>query len=278
MKPYYEDGHVTIYHRDCREVLPSLPKVELVVTSPPYGTVRDYIKYEGVDTLAVLSEVTPKLNDGGVIMWNTADQVIDGSETGQSFREALHALSLGLRLHDTMIYCREGVNFPDANRYHPAFEYMFIFSKGAPHCFNGIKDRKNKWSGTTVHGTQRETDGRMTVPSQNGSLIPNVGLRLNWWIMKPASTEPTLDHPARMPLPMALAHIQTWSNGGELVLDPFMGSGTTLRAAKDLGRKAIGIEIEERYCEIAAKRCNEAQPSMYRLLEVRESQGALING
>lgn len=257
MKPYYSENGIEIYHGDCREILPSLPKVDLVVTSPPYGSVRDYVRYEGVDTLAVLAELACMLIEGGVIVWNTADQVTEGSETGQSFREALHVMSQGLRLHDTMIYCREGVNFPDANRYHPAFEYMFVFSKGAPRCFNGIRDRKNKWGGTTVHGTQRERDGRMTVPSQNGSLIPDIGLRLNWWILKPASTEPTLDHPARMPISMAQAHVQSWCNAGDLVLDPFMGSGTTLRAAKDLGRKAIGIEICEAYCEIAANRLRQ---------------------
>ena len=190
--------------------------------------------FQTIDRLARL------LSPGGVIVWNEADQVIEGSETGDSFRHALHAMSCGLRLHDTMIYCREGVNFPDANRYHPAFEYMFVFSSGAPRHFNGIRDRLNKWAGTTVHGTQRETDGRLTRPSRDGELIPERGLRLNWWVIKPASTEATLDHPARMPTPMALGHIETWTNPGEVVLDPFMGSGTTLRAAKDLGRKAIG--------------------------------------
>lgn len=250
------DG-ITIIHGDCREVLPLLDPVDMVLTSPPYGEIRDYNGDWAVDLLETIDQLSTLVVRGGVLVWNVADQVINGSETGDSFRHALKAMDCGLRLHDTMIYCREGVNFPDENRYHPAFEYMFVFSAGSPRHFNGIRDRRNKWSGTKVHGTQRETDGSLTKPSRDGELIPDYGLRLNWWLLKPASTEATLDHPARMPFPMAIGQIETWSDPGEMVLDPFMGSGTTLRAAKDLGRKAIGIEIEERYCEIAAKRLSQ---------------------
>lgn len=129
---YYKDDYVEIWHGDCREILPSLSKVEMVCTSPPYGEIRDYEKYKRLDLLPVITSLASLLNGGGVIMWNVADQTINGSETGESFQQALHAVKCGLKLHDTMIYCREGVNFPDANRYHPAFEYMFIFSNGAP--------------------------------------------------------------------------------------------------------------------------------------------------
>jgi DNA modification methylase len=182
---------------------------------------------------------------------------VDGSESGDSFRQALHAKECGLLLHDTMIWCKEAVVFPDANRYHPAFEYMFVWSKGAPAHFNGIKDRPNRWSGSKIHGTRREADGSLNRPNKYGDVIPDQGLRWNWWVLPTASQENDKDvvaHPARMPSQMARAHIETWSAPGAVVLDPFAGSGTTLRAAKDLGRKAIGIEIEERYCEMAAKR------------------------
>ena len=254
MKPYYEQGGITIYHGDCLEVLPLLAPVEMALTSPPYGDMREYGGHSPVDWRCVMSHLARLIVPGGVVMWNSADQTVDGSETGDSFRLALHALGVGLRLHDTMIYCRDGVTFPDANRYHPAFEYMFVFSNGAPANFNGIKDRRNKWAGTPMHGTQRERDGSKTRLSRDGQPVPEMGLRYNWWILNPASTEEAVDHPARMPKAMATAHIETWTLPGQTVLDPFMGSGTTLRAAKDLGRRAIGIEIEERYCEIAVKR------------------------
>ena len=256
-KPYYEHDGITIYHGDCREILPELEGVDMALTSPPYGEIREYGGHGCVDLLGVIGQLAKLLNPGGVVMWNVADQTVNGSETGESFRQALHAINCGLRLHDTMIYCKEAVVFPDANRYHPAFEYMFVFSKGSPKHFHGIKDRKNKWAGETIHGTRREANGQLRPPSNHGERIPDVGLRWNWWVMKNASQEVTLDHPARMPMPMARAHVETWTDPEEIILDPFMGSGTTLRAAKDLRRKAIGIEIEEKYCEISAKRLEQ---------------------
>ena len=258
MKPYYQDSAVTIYHGDCRDIIPLLPAVEMICCSPPYGKIRDYNGCRPLEMRSVIGLFPRALQDGGVVMWNVADQVVDGQESGESFRNALDAKAVGLRLHDTMIYCKKGVTYPDSNRYLPSFEYMFIFSKGAPAHFNGIKDRKNEWVGGTIHGNQRESDDSMSpTKSRNGAIIPEYGLRQNWRILKPAATEESLDHPARMPIGMALGHIETWSVAGETVLDPFMGSGTTLRAAKDLGRKAIGIEFEERYCEIAARRMGQ---------------------
>lgn len=257
MKPYYEDDAVTVYHGDCLELLPYFARFyDMALTSPPYGGLRDYGGHGPVDLNEVLELLADGLAEGGVLMWNTADQTVDGSETGESLRQALHAMSAGLRLHDTMIYCREAVVFPGSNRYHPAWEYMFVFSKGAPATFNGIRDRKNKWAGDKVHGTRREANGDVHRPSRMGELVPEDGLRWNWWVMRNASQEDkNIAHPAQMPRAMAEGHIRTWTNPGDLVLDPFAGSGTTLRAAKDLGRKAIGIEIDESYCELIAKRC-----------------------
>jgi DNA modification methylase len=257
MKPYYEHAGITIYHGDCREVLPELEPVHCTITSPPYGEIREYggtFDFEWRETIAWLYHRTL---EGGVVVWNVADQVVEGSETGDSFRQALRFIECGFRLHDTMIYCKEGVTYPDANRYLPAFEYMFVLSKGAPAHFNGIKDRRNKYAGSTIHGPQRLANGSMEPKCRDGQLVPDFGLRLNWWIMPPASTETSNGHPARMPSPLARGHIQTWCRPGEMILDPFCGSGTTLVAAKEMGHFAIGIEIEEKYCEIAAKRLSQ---------------------
>ena len=163
MTPYYEEAGITIYHGDCREVLPSITAADLVVTSPPYGAMRDYGgKFRSEEWLDVIAMLHALLCDRGVLVWNVADQTVDGSETGTSFRQALHMKECGFRLHDTMIYVKEGVSFPDSNRYLPAFEYMFVASKGAPKCFNPIADRRNKWVGDTVHGTDRQQSGKLT--------------------------------------------------------------------------------------------------------------------
>lgn len=255
---YYSDAGIDIYLGDCREILPEIDPVEMVCTSPPYGAVRDYGGHAPVNCMAIINLLAINIVEGGVIMWNTADQSIEGSETGESFKQAIHASECGLRIHDTMIYCKEGVSFPDAGRYHPAWEFMFVFSKGKPRAFNPIADRKNRWAGSPVHGTRREKDGSMSRPSGHGKPIPPVGIRFNWWLMNNASHEnDSIAHPARMPMAMARDQILSWSNPDETILDPFCGSGTTLVAAKLLGRKAVGIEINEAYCEIAANRLRQ---------------------
>jgi site-specific DNA-methyltransferase (adenine-specific) len=251
------DG-IELWLGDCREVLPTLGKVDAVVTSPPYDNIRDYGEgWQGVDYLAVISCIADRLDDGGVAMWNVADQTVNGSETGTSFRQALHAMECGLRLHDTMIYCKEGVTFPDSNRYHPAFEFMFVFSKGAPKHFNGIRDWRNKWAGSKMHGTDRLADGTTKRINGHGNLVPEQGLRRNWWVIANPYIGETGGHPAPMPYRMASDHIETWTVTGETVLDPFLGSGTTGVACVQLGRKFIGIEIDPGYFDIACRRISD---------------------
>jgi DNA modification methylase len=261
-------GDATLYLADCQEELAGggVAPVNCVVTSPPYGAIRDYGRQVMTDFQNVLAALARLLKPGGVIMWNVADQSIEGSETGLSFRQALHAIECGLRLHDTMIYCKEGVTFPDARRYHPAFEYMFVFSKGAPAHFNGIRDWPNKWRGTAPHGTKRlptgETISTRDVGFGDPEPIPDIGLRRNWWpISNGGDRAATAGHPASMPFSMAFDHIATWTAPGETVLDPFTGSGTTGVAALELGRRFVGIEIEERYFDIACRRIERAHAS-----------------
>lgn len=251
-------GDCTLYHGDCLEILPTLGNVDAVITSPPYGNMRDYGGHKPNIT-AVIGECGRLLNIGGVIVWNETDQVIDGSESGDSFRHALYAKDVaGLRLHDTMIYCKEGVTFPDNNRYHPCHEYMFVFSKGAPANFNGIKDWANKWRGTPMHGTDRQKDGSTTKIHGDGNLVPNYGLRRNWWPISNAYKGETDGHPAPMPYSMAHDHIVTWTMPRQLVCDPFMGSGTAGIASLKSGRRFIGIEIEPKYFDISCRRIEDA--------------------
>jgi len=250
---YYHDDAVCIAHGDCREILPDLPKVDLVLTSPPYDNLRTYRGYEW-NFEETARGLWPLLVDGGVIVWVVGDQTADGSESLSSFRQALYFHDIGFNLHDTMIYEKAGVNFPDTNRYYQAFEYMFVFTKGAIRTFNPIVDRRNEYAGQKVHSHCRMPDGSLKPKPCIGNITPQYGWRYNIWRYAHNKPDERGFHPATFPEALARDHITSWSNHGGLILDPFAGSGTTLRAAKDLGRKAIGIEIEERYCEIAAKR------------------------
>ena len=252
-------GSATLYLGDCREVLPTLSGIDAAITSPPYDNVRSYGGHNLADWRPVITDVARLLPVGGVCVWNVADQVIEGSESGTSFRQALHAMDCGLRLHDTMIACREGVSFPDSNRYHPAFEYVFVFSQGVPKCFNGIRDWRNKHAGALMHGTDRQPDGSTTRINGMGRPVLTEGLRRNWWVVYNPYTGETKGHPAPMAYSLAADHVLTWTEQEDIILDPFMGSGTTGVACARLGRDFVGIEIEPRYFDIACRRIELAQ-------------------
>jgi hypothetical protein len=258
------DGRVRMILGDCRDVLPGVGTFNAAVTIPPYDSLRDY-GTKGAGPEAAIPALAQGLGQGGVIVWNVADQTVKGSETGTSFRQALAFMATGLRLHDTMIYCKESVTYPDANRYHPAFEYMFVFSKGGPAHFNGIRDWRNKWGGSAMHGTDRQPDGRTTPIKGMGREVQNLGLRRNWWVIPNPYTGETAGHPAPMPYRMAADHIETWTAPSEMVIDPFMGSGTTGVAAVRLGRRFTGIEVDGDYFEIACRRIEDAikQPALF---------------
>jgi site-specific DNA-methyltransferase (adenine-specific) len=255
MKAYYQDDAVTIYHGDSLawiEAAPDCFSVDAVVTSPPYDNLRTYGGHDPINLLAMISALSKKVKSGGVIVWNTADATIDGSETGSSFRHALWALQCGLKLHDTMIWKKQNPLPLNSRRYEPAFEYMFVFSNGSPSAWNPIKEPA-LMAGKLVNGSQIDKEGNRVRAHGSGTPYNDMRVRHNVWTY-PVGLGETEGHPAVFPEALARDHIQSWTNIAAIVLDPFMGSGTTLRAAKDLGRKAIGIEIEERYCEIAAKR------------------------
>lgn len=260
MKPYYQDDAVTIYHGDNREVLPGLQQVEFILTSPPYDGLRQYGTYswDFQTTSFLLAE---KMHEGAVLVWVVGDETVDGSESGSGFKQAIYFKeTLGLNLHDTMIYQKGEAFISSPVRYNAAFEFMFVFSKGKIKTVNLIRDRKNLWSGNYGHGTKRQKDGSMR-PRVLGSAA-EYGARTNIWkygtgLGKSTDQAFAHEHPAIFPDALAKDHITSWSSPGDTVLDCFAGSGTTLRAAKELGRKAIGIEIEERYCEIAAKRLQQ---------------------
>lgn len=252
---------------DCLELLKCVSdnSIDLTVTSPPYDNLREYNNnidqwsFEKFQKIArELYRVTKK---EGVVVWIVNDATVNGSETGTSFRQALFFKEIGFCLHDTMIWQKPSP-FQHKNRYIPDFEYMFVFSKGAKKSANLICDRKNKWGGVQVHGTDRlrngQTKGRST--TQKSKAIKEFGARFNIWDNVPDKCNRT-GHPAVFPLSLATDHILTWCNEGDTVLDPFMGSGTTGIACVNTGRNFIGMEIDEGYYNIASNRIDEAKSS-----------------
>jgi len=261
VKWYYSDEWVAIAHADCREILPELPdnSVDLVVTSPPYEDLRDYGGFV-FDCQNTAQELLKLICDGGVVVWVAGDKVTDGGESGESFRQALLFNSVGFKLLDTMIYGKDGIRYPETIRYNQQFEYMFVFCKGKPKTFNPIKYRNKYNFVKNKLVTNRNADGSLTRKHYDAK--EDVSLANIWFYdvgyMKSSKDAFVFEHPAIFPEALASDHIISWSNPGDLILDPFLGSGTTAYCAKKLNRHCIGIEIEEKYCEIAAKRCSQS--------------------
>jgi len=257
LKPYYETKLGKLYHGDCLEILPQLEPVDLVVTSPPYDDLRQYDGYK-FDFPKTAAAIKNKLNDGACIVWVVGDSTVDGSESGTSFRQALFFKSIGLNLHDTMIYA---TNKPPQNskRYEQEFEYMFVFSEGIPKTFNPIK-RNRKWEDKRREKAyHRGKDGEMKKKQKMNINQCTIG---NIWYYETGGGHSTRDkiafnHPAIFPEALARDHILSWSNPGDTVFDCFAGSGTTLKVAENTNRKWIGCEISEKYCEIIAKRLEQ---------------------
>lgn len=252
-----------IYTMDCVQGLSLIDAgaIDLTVTSPPYDNLRNYTGFEW-DFERTARELYRVTKPGGVVVWVVSDATIKGSETGTSFRQALYFMECGFRLHDTMIWKKDTMSFPDVTRYGNNFEYMFVFSKGRPNAVNKIKDRRNKWVGSKIHGTSRGVDGTtFRKANHNKSTVKQYGERFNVWEIPTEKANKT-GHPAVFPEKLARDHILTWSNPGDTVLDPFIGSGTTAKMALLTGRNYIGFDISEEYCEIARKRIEEAQDKM----------------
>lgn len=244
-----------IYNENCLHTMQRMQDnyIDLTVTSPPYDNLRDYkgFKFPFKHIARHLYRVTKW---GGVVVWVVADATINGSETGTSFRQALFFMECGFRLHDTMIYGKDSIPFPESNRYSQTFEYMFVFSKGKPDNFNAIKDRRNKHAGTTVRGHERLPSGDIRYKPNKG-ILKDFSSRFNIWTYSIGGYKPEIkEHPAVFPEDLAADHIKSWSNEGDLIYDPFGGSGTTAKMAHLLKRQWIMSEMSAEYCDLAARR------------------------
>ena len=256
-----------VYCGKCQDILKDYPDgcIDMILTSPPYDKLRAYSGYD-FDFIPIAEQLHRVLKPGGVIVWVVGDQTTKDGETGNSFRQALHFQSLGFNIHDTMIYKKNAIPYPDTKRYYACFEYMFIFSKGGePATFNPLKDRKNKHANMKVSGTERKVDGSLKEKpcKKRGALIKEYGFRWNVWDYNVGvcnyGDKSIADHPATFPMALAKDHILTWSKPGDIILDPIAVSGTTPLMAKENGRNFIAIDISQEYVDMMAYRLDHNQ-------------------
>lgn len=249
---------IKLHQGDCLEVMEGMDagSIDLTVTSPPYDNLRTYNDslndWNESKWQAIIAELYRVTKEGGVVVWVVGDATVKGSETGTSFRQALWAMECGFRLHDTMIWNKGETNFPDKTRYYQSFEYMFVLSKGAPSSVNRIEDKPNRSFGRLRIGTDRSADG--TTRQSYTKAVKELGVRLNVWERTGEKGAVRSLHPATFPEALARDHILSWSNPGDVVFDPFLGSGTTGKMAIANSRRFIGIERDPAYFAIAEQR------------------------
>lgn len=253
------------YNENCIDTMSRMDNdfIDLVVTSPPYDNLRSYNGYV-FEYEPIISQLYRIVKPGGVVVWVVGDATIKGSETLTSFKQALYFRYVGFNLHDTMIYKSHKPPLTH-NRYEQEFEYMFVFSKGRPKTFNPIMI-KTKYAGSKIDRPKRNqgsaTDKASIAAWQavnTGRVVKDKKIKGNIWEYKTGGYHTTKDsiafeHSAIFPEKLVHDHIISWSNKGDLVYDPFMGSGTTAKMAYLTNRKWIGSEISKEYCDLIEKR------------------------
>ena len=245
-----------IYCGDSSKILHRIgaDKVDLTIISPPYDNLRDYNNFADLDLNLIVYKLYSITKEGGIVVWIIGDSTQKGTESGTSFQHAQLFQYAGFNLHDTMIYAKNNPRPTSGKRYQQNFEYMFVFSKGKPKTFNPIME-ECKYKGMANmrnRGTNNNTKYRK-VPRTTHKKIGNI------WYYSIGGGISTKDkiaykHPAIFPEQLVHDHIISWSNPGDLILDPMCGSGTVCKMAKAANRNFIGMDISEEYCTIARER------------------------
>ena len=257
----YNDIVNKIFLGDAESLLSQFPDniIDLTVTSPPYSNLRHYNHTLTSDTWnqdkfeRIAKELYRVTKDGGVVVWIVNDKTESGSKSLVSFRQAIAFQEIGFNINDVMIWEKENpcpqVKQP---RYQDVFEYMFILSKGKPKTFNPIMV-PCKCAGQEYHSTTKNMGG------ENGRTYKEFNInkeKVKGNVWECAIAQNKTGHPAVYPQKLVEEHIKSWCNEGDLVLDPFMGSGTTALAAKKLNRNYVGIEINKDYYILINERLN----------------------
>jgi site-specific DNA-methyltransferase (adenine-specific) len=263
-----------VFCTDALTLLGALPdnSVDLIITSPPYDGLRTYNGYS-FNFQPTARESYRVLKSGGVLVWVVGDSVVNGSETLTSMRQALYFVDvIGFRMHDTMIYEKDGLPFSDPARCYQVWEYMFVLSKGAPKTTKIPRVQSRKEVKTTGPLTRMANGSKVRMTGKTGNSERNM---INVWKFGTGGGKGTKDkfafeHPAIFPEKLAERHILTWSNPGDIVLDYFLGSGTTAKMARNNERRYIGCDISQEYVQIANRRL--AMPYTPNLFEVEPAE------
>ena len=260
---------ITLHHGDCLEVMKSIPdkSIDLVLTSPPYGEIKNYngsLVWNFDIFKAIANELFVKLSKGACIIWVVADQTKKGTESGDSFKQVLYFKEIGLNIHDTMIFRKLNYQPLTHNRYEQEFEYIFCLSNGKPKTFNPIKVPCRYAGKKTFSSPNFYKSNNDSLESVGGYTIKDTKIKGNIFEYRVGSLTETSNfkHPAMFPISLVTDQLQSWSNEGDIIMDPFMGSGSTGVACKNLNRSFIGIEKNDKYFNIAKERIENHVPSL----------------
>ena len=262
---WYANEHGMLFNMDCVECMKQIEDntIDLTVTSPPYDDLRKYNGYS-FDFENTSKELYRITKDGGVVVWIVNDSTVKGSESGTSFRQALYFKEVGFNLWDTMIWRKTNPipNDTRQNRYIQAFEYMFVLSKGKPKTCNYLKEKSKCGGKVTNNTSQIKANGDSRTDrkeARKGMIVNEYKILTNIWDCSSVHKNEKTKHPAQFPEKLAQDHILSWSNKGDIVFDPFMGSGTTAKMAELNNRKWIGCELSEEYCWIIKERLENTE-------------------
>jgi len=249
---------------DSETTLKTFPdeSIDMILTSPPYDDIYTYGGFT-LDFEALGHELFRVLKEGCVMVWVEGSKTKDFDESDAPIDHAKMFRRIGFRRPDTMVYQKSGFGKPEPpcrKRYVQAWEYMFVLSKGKIQKWHPIKDKPNSCAGMVHNGrTIRQQDGSLKINKKEKLYYADFGLRYNVWqidngYMKGTKDKIAYKHPARFAEELASGNIISYSDVDDVVLDPFIGSGTTAKMALLNKRKFIGIDLNPEYIKIANER------------------------
>lgn len=264
MTPYYERDGITLYHGDCREILPTLPPADLVWTSPPYGQQRDYGKpITDWDGLMIPAFRAIQSKPDTQVLVNLGLIHRDGEVVTYWDHWIADMREQGWRRFGWYVW-DQGAGLPGNwnGRLAPSHEFVFHFNRIARQPHKTVRCVSTKRGGI---GGLRGKDGSIADWSGDPKAvspfrIPDSVIRINRWKDR---TGVESEHPAVFPVDLARFVIESYTNRGDVVVEPFTGSGTSLVAAWQLGRQAIGCELDEAYCELIATRLQQHEAPLF---------------